>query len=143
MQKNQVAQTARPRIVIAATEHAQLWQLTERFRDREEHEQVVDYLVDELSRAFIVPDDACAPNVVRIGSTVTYREESSSRVRRVKLVFPRDANIEENRVSVLTPIGAALIGLTIAQTIEWPTPDGRVDAITVLDVSNEPELSIA
>jgi len=141
MHKLHQARVTRPRIVIAASEHAQLSNLTERVRDRVEHEQVVEYLVDELSRAYIVPDDACASNVVRIGSMVTYREESTSRVRRVRLVFPREANIELNRISVLTPIGAALIGLTIAQTIEWPKPDGQTGAITVLDVVNDRETS--
>jgi regulator of nucleoside diphosphate kinase len=98
---------------------------------------IAEYLLEELSRAFIVPDGTCANNVVRIGSRVTYREEATSRIRRVTLSYPRDANIEQNRISVLTPIGAALIGLSVAQTIEWPAPDGRTQAITVLDVANE------
>jgi regulator of nucleoside diphosphate kinase len=143
MQTTQHARIARPRIVIAATEHRQLWQLAERAQERDEQSHVVDFLVDELSRAYIVPDGACATNVVQIGSDVTYREESTSRVRRVKLVFPHEANIDHNRVSVLTPIGAALIGLTIAQTIEWPAPAGRREALTVLDVSNAREVSVA
>ena len=143
MQAIQHARIARPRIVISATEHQKLWQLAERALQRDDQAPTAEFLVDELSRAYIVPDGTCAANVVQIGSEVTYREESTARIRRVKLVFPHEANIEHNRVSVLTPIGAALIGLTIAQTIEWPTPDGRKDAITVLDVNNESELSIA
>ena len=143
MQAIQSARSARPRIVIGATEHRKLWQLAERALERDDQFVTMEFLVDELSRAYIVPDGTCAANVVQIGSTVTYREESTARVRRVKLVFPHEADIEQNRVSVLTPIGAALIGLTIAQTIDWPTPDGRKDAITVLDVSNNPELLIA
>lgn len=134
MQKALSGRAARPRIVIASTEHAHLLTLADRALDAQPH--VAEFLLDELSRAFVVPDGTCAANVVRMGSQVVYREESTARVRRVTLTYPHAANIEQNRVSVLTPIGAALIGLSVAQAIEWPTPDGRKDSITVLDVMN-------
>jgi len=140
MQKLQRGRTARPRIVIASGEHARLMNLADRALDG--GAAIAEFLIEELSRAFIVPDGACAANVVRIGSRVTYREESTSRVRSVTLTFPHEANIAHNRISILTPIGAALIGLSIAQTIEWPTPDGRMEAITVLDVSNDTESAV-
>lgn len=135
MQKAHHGRAARPRIVIASTEHAQLLVLADKALDR--LPRVAEYLLDELSRAFVVPDGTCAANVVRIGSEVVYREDSTSRVRRVTLTYPHDANIEQGRVSILTPIGAALIGMSVAQAIEWPTPDGPMDTITVLDVMNE------
>ena len=135
MQKLQRGRAARPRIVIASGEHARLMDLADKAAGQ--NVDIAEFLLEELSRAFVVPDGTCADNVVRVGSRVTYREESTSRIRRVTLTYPRDANIEHSRISILTPIGAALIGLTIAQTIEWPTPDGRPDAITVLDVGNE------
>jgi regulator of nucleoside diphosphate kinase len=131
--------TTRPRIVIAASEHARLVTLAERAADRDS--PVGDYLVEELSRAQIVPDEACAPDVVRIGSSVTYRDDATQRVRTVSLVYPHDADIALNRVSVLTPIGAALIGLSPGQSIEWPTPDGSMGSITVLEVRNDPSLT--
>ena len=135
MQKLQRGRAARPRIVIASGEHARLMALAD--KAVEQNMDIAEFLLEELTRAFVVPDGKCADNVVRVGSRVTYREESTSRIRRVTLSYPRDANIEHNRISILTPIGAALIGLSIAQTIEWPTPDGRTDAITVLDVAND------
>jgi len=124
----------KPRIVVTAGEHAMLSGLAERAIERDL--PVGEYLADELSRAYIVPDDACAPNVVRMGSTVTYREDWTGRVRTVTLVLPKDANIDRQRISILTPIGAALLGLSPAQTIEWPTPDGTTETITVLNVEN-------
>lgn len=66
----------------------------------------------------IVLDGTCAANLVRMGSRVTYREDSSARGRDVTLTYPHQADIDQSRISILTPIGAALIGLTIAQTIE-------------------------
>lgn len=125
---------ARPRIVIPAGEHALLTALAERALERDL--PVGEYLADELSRASIVPDDACAPNVVRIGSTITYREDSTGRERTVTLVLPKDADIDRQRISVLTPIGAALLGLSPSQTIEWPTPGGKMETLTVLNVTN-------
>lgn len=124
--------------MIASSEHARLLDLADRARDR--LPLVANYLLEELNRSFIVPDGTCAANVVRMGSRVVYREDSTARVRRVTLMYPHQANIEENRISILTPIGAALIGLSIAQTIEWPAPDGRTDEITVLAVANEETL---
>jgi regulator of nucleoside diphosphate kinase len=125
----------RPRIVIAATEHAQLMHLAE---DATQSGSIVgEYLVEELSRAHIVRDDDCSPHVVRMGSHITYSEDATSRKRKVTLVYPAGADIDQNRVSILTPVGAALIGLSPAQSIGLPTPDGGMSSLTVLDVSND------
>jgi regulator of nucleoside diphosphate kinase len=128
-------QSARPRIVVTAGEHALLMGLAEKALERES--PVGEFLAEELSRAAIVPDDQCAPNVVRMGSTVTYREDATARVRTITLVYPREANIDLQRISILTPIGAALIGLSPSQTIQWPSPGGSMETLTVLEVSNE------
>jgi|HigsolmetaAR201D_1030396.scaffolds.fasta_scaffold01624_2 regulator of nucleoside diphosphate kinase len=134
MSKVELAQSARPRIVIAASEHALLTGLAERAVERDL--PVGEYLVEELSRAQVVPDEDCAENVVRLGSTITYRENSTGRERTVTLVLPKDANIDQQRISVLTPIGAALLGMSPGQSIEWPTPGGDMEMLTVLDVKS-------
>jgi regulator of nucleoside diphosphate kinase len=126
---------ARPRIVIAAGEHTLLMNLAEKAIRQDS--PIGDYLAEELSRAFIVPDDSCAANVVRMGSAVTYRDDTTSRVRKVTLVYPHDADVDQHRISVLTPIGAALIGMSTAQSIQWPSPAGEMKSLTVLDVSND------
>lgn len=125
----------RPRIVIAATEHAQLMHLAE--HAAQAGSLVGEYLVEELSRAHIVPDDDCSPHVVRMGSHITYSEDATHRKRKVTLVYPGGADIDLNRVSILTPVGAALIGLSPAQSIRWPHPDGGMSSLTVLHVRNE------
>jgi regulator of nucleoside diphosphate kinase len=124
----------RPRIVISATEHARLMALADAAEKRVP--EVAEYLTDELTRAEIVEDEQCDPNVVRMGSTVTYRDEAAGRTRTVTLVYPDAADIEQNRISILTPIGAALIGLSPSQSITWPSPDGRENSLTVLSVVN-------
>lgn len=138
MSKASLARGAvRPRIVVAAGEHALLTGLAERAIERDL--PIGEYLAEELSRAYIVPDESCATNVVRMGSTVTYREDATGRVRTVTLVYPKDANIDQQRISILTPIGAALIGLSPAQTIEWPSPSGTMEKLTVLNVTHTEE----
>lgn len=130
--QNILRDSSRPRIVIAASEHARLTEIAEKALER--GSAVAEFLADELSRAHIVPDDACSPHVVRVGSQVTYSDDVAKRVHKITLVYPWEANIDQNRVSVLTPVGAALIGLSPAQSIEWPNPDGRTGSLTVLDV---------
>jgi regulator of nucleoside diphosphate kinase len=54
----------------------------------------------------------------------------------VTLVYPPDADVTEGKISVLTPVGAALIGLSVSQSIEWQTPSGGWRSLTVLKVAN-------
>ena len=135
MSKDQPATSPRPRIIIAAGEHMILQGLADKALQNDS--PIGEYLVDELSRASIVPDGECAPNVVRMGSTVTYREDATARIRKVTLVYPHEADIAQQRVSILTPIGAALIGMSTDQAIQWPSPGGAMESLTVLDVSHD------
>lgn len=95
---------------------------------------VADDLLYELDRANVVPPEQMSPDVVRMGSTVRYRTSDGDQ-REVTLVFPGQADIEQNRVSVMTPIGAALIGIRKGQSITWITRDGRKQVLTALHVT--------
>lgn len=128
-------QSGRPRIVITTSDHARLTTLAQRAVDRDS--EVGHYLADELSRAHIVADDACAETVVRMGSRVTYTDDATNKTRTVTLVYPHEADVERNRISVLTPIGAALIGLSASQSIQWLNPSGGMSTLSVIEVSNE------
>lgn len=85
----------------------------------------------ELARAEVVPDDELPGDVVSIGSRVTFVDQESGRRNTVVLVYPRDANMEEMKISVLSPAGSALIGLRVGGAIEWPLPGGRFRHYTV------------
>ena len=52
----------------------------------------------------------------------------------MRIVAPEDADIEQRRISVLTPVGAALLGLTVGQKISWPMPDKSVAVLEVIEV---------
>ena len=62
------------------------------------------------------------------------RSTSGSR----KLVLPVDADFEAGRLSVMTPVGAGLIGMTVGREISWPTPDGRPRVLRILEVKQQP-----
>lgn len=98
--------------------------------------QVSDYLARELERAHVVPEQEFDAHCARIGSQVTYRDDQSGRQRVVTLVWPQEADVERNRISVLTSIGAALLGMRPGQTIDWPAPVGGPRTLTVLTVRN-------
>jgi regulator of nucleoside diphosphate kinase len=95
--------------------------------------EVSDSLLYELDRATVIPDGRVPRDVVRMGSSVRFRT-SQGEERDVHLVYPADANITLGRISVMTPVGAALVGLTAGQSITWQARDGRRHALTVLAV---------
>jgi regulator of nucleoside diphosphate kinase len=130
--RNANREISRPRIVIKATQHARLMDIAE--NAMRQGLPVAEYLMEELSRAHVVPDDACSPHVVQMGSHVTYTDDVAGQTHRVSVVYPSEANIDEQRISVLNPVGVALIGMSPVQCIHWRDPDGRTRILTVLDV---------
>jgi regulator of nucleoside diphosphate kinase len=90
-------------------------------------------LLAEIERACVVPGTSVPRGVVQMGSIVEFRQEGG-RTRRVQLVYPGQADIALNRISILTPIGTALLGLREGQSIEWKARDGRTCRLTVISV---------
>lgn len=124
-----------PRIVVSESDHDRLTDLATAALDR--LPETAQELLDEMERAEVVGAPAVPANVVRMGSTVTFQPDGG-RKRRVTLVFPAAEDIAESRISVLTPIGTALIGLSEGQSIEWSARDGRRHQLTVLAVERLP-----
>jgi regulator of nucleoside diphosphate kinase len=98
--------------------------------------EVCEYLREELDRAHILPTEKLRPDIVSIGSQVEFRDEQTGKSQVVILVYPLDADITRRRVSVLTPVGAALLGLSMNQTISFHTRTGERRELTVLKVSH-------
>jgi regulator of nucleoside diphosphate kinase len=94
------------------------------------------FLTRELNRANVVADDADLRGVIHMGSEVRYCDNKTGDVRDVVLVYPHEAQIALKRLSVLTPLGAALIGLSVGQSIEFQTPAHQTRSVTILGVSN-------
>jgi regulator of nucleoside diphosphate kinase len=101
------------------------------------HPDVAEDLAGELDRAGIVAESEIGADVVRMGSIVEYGTEIGG-TRTVTLVFPGDADIAEGKVSILTPIGTALLGLSPGQSIDWLARDGRRHRLSIVAVRQEP-----
>jgi regulator of nucleoside diphosphate kinase len=91
-------------------------------------------LLEELDRATIFPNGSLPGDVVCIDSEVRFLDDLTGTDRRVTLVLPPHADIEEGRLSIITPVGAGLIGLSEGQEISWPCPDGRPRILRILEV---------
>ena len=92
----------------------------------------------ELERAIVVPVESIEPDVVTIGARVGYYDHKTNSRREIEIVLPEDVDLACGRVSVLAPVGAALIGLKEGQVIDWDFPDGSVRRLTVVSVT-QPE----
>jgi regulator of nucleoside diphosphate kinase len=104
----------------------------------EKYPTTAEFLAREIERAEILPADQPMRNVVSMQSEVTFRDDISGQVRTVTLVYPEDADVGAGKISVLTPIGAALIGLSPGHTIEFQTPAGGWRSLTVVKVFDTP-----
>lgn len=96
--------------------------------------QVADLLMDEISRAKTYPKAKIPADVVTMNATVAFVDEASGAERTVELVYPKDADISAGRISILTPIGAGLIGLRAGQAIHWPARDGKERWLRIISV---------
>ncbi|MEO9777979.1 MAG: nucleoside diphosphate kinase regulator [Sedimentitalea sp.] len=124
--------TRAPKIVINADDLVHLEALAEGAMQR--NPTLADRLLEEIGRARIVTPAKMPANVVSIGNTVTYRDESTGLEKTVTLVFPEEADITHQRVSILTPIGVALLGLAEGAVFHWDTRANQRRMLTVIRV---------
>lgn len=103
--------------------------------------QLNEPLRRELDRAIVVSSEAMPPDVATMNSLLRYRDETEGVTRTVSLVYPSAAQGSQGMVSVLAPIGTALLGLSEGQTIEWDFPDGSRRRLKLEEVLHQPEKS--
>lgn len=95
----------------------------------------------ELARAEIVDPEEIPENVVSMNSTVRFRVESSKEEFNLTLVYPKDMDSSGNKISILAPVGSALLGLSQGDKIEWPKPGGGMLSVYIEEVVYQPERS--
>lgn len=127
-------ETSRPPIVICETDKAQLRKIALAATSRLPH--IADELVTELDRAEICPANAVPLDTVRMNSVVRFRTDKGSE-HVMRLVYPEEADIIHDKLSILTPIGTALIGLSEGQTMIWTDREGQERSLTVIGVSQD------
>ncbi len=126
---------AQPPIIITRVDLQRLERLLDSL---EEYGPGAEALEQELARAQVVGHDEVPAGVVTMNSRVHCREEASGKDYHLTLVYPQDAG-GEGRVSILAPVGSALLGLSVGQHIDWPEPGGKQLKLTLLAVEYQPE----
>ncbi len=134
-----MSEASKPSITVSSLDLARLEKLLEapEYADQE----TALRLGDELARARVVAPGELPADVVSMNSSVTCVEEISGKEHHLTLAYPGNADAATGRVSVLAPIGAALLGLSVGQSIDWAAPDGRPLRVRVAAISYQPESS--
>jgi regulator of nucleoside diphosphate kinase len=130
-----------PPITVTAGDFERLDRLVAAAADR--FPRAADFLGREIARANIVDSAHVLNGLVGMGTTLEYRDDTTDQVRTVTLAYPDEADLAAGKISVLSPVGAALIGLSVGQSIEWQTPAGGWRSLTVLRVEEDAPIPMA
>jgi regulator of nucleoside diphosphate kinase len=120
--------------------------------DAERLERMLDSLVgrsfpgrleleDEIARAHVVEPAQVPPTVVTMNSSVRFKVESSDTEFSLTLVYPAEADGSNDKISILAPVGSALLGLKEGDEIAWPAPGGGTIDVKIIEVTYQPERS--
>jgi len=124
---------ARPPLQIRETDAEQIGNLALQMEHRSP--QVAEMLLAEINRAKVVDDARLPSDTVAMLSTVKFVDDETGVERTLQLVYPQDADIEAGRISILSLVGAGLLGLRAGQSISWPNRDGHERPLRIIEVS--------
>lgn len=129
----------KPEIIISTVDSERLERLLDSLPNNEFIGRVE--LEAELARAKVVEPKDVPPTVVTMNSTVRFKVESSSDEFELTLVYPKDSDLSGKTISILAPVGSALLGLSQGDEIEWPKPGGGVLRVQIYEIAYQPERS--
>lgn len=115
-----------PKILVTEDDYQRLYNLIDKLPGNDATER----LADELDRADLIESSKIPSNVVTMHSTVTFTIVNTRRTYTYQLVYPHEANTE-TKLSVLTPVGSALLGLAVGQEIEWPLDKNKSTRVRI------------
>lgn len=127
-----------PAIIIDQKHYEPLINLANSYIEKSPY--VAERLLEEIDRADVRTTKDLPAGVVQMHSQVTYIDEVSQKKETVFLVWPDEADIEQKKVSIMTPIGAALIGLSEEDRLEWVTNSGQVKNLKILKVHHNTDI---
>lgn len=130
---------ATPGIIITDRDKERLGYVVEAWMGRPPFADMADFLDEELARAEVVPSEAIEPTVATMNSRVEFADPATGQRRCVTIAYPDQTDPRAERVSVLSPVGAALLGLTEGQEMTWQASDGRSGRVALLKVHFQPE----
>lgn len=128
----ELASRERPQITLIDTEAEALFELAMAWRAKSQ--MSAELLLQELDRADTYEKGRLPPHVASMMSHIVFVDEGTGQTHEVQLVYPGEANAELHRVSILTPIGAALIGMPKGASIDWPNRAGEYRRLRIIDV---------
>ncbi|MGO1191291.1 nucleoside diphosphate kinase regulator [Vibrio casei] len=127
----------RPEIIISSLDSERLYKLIDSLP---KNDLVgVEELEAELARANVVDPTDMPSTIVTMNSTVRFSVKSSNSEFERTLVYPKDVGVSGSTVSILAPVGSALLGLSQGDEINWPKPDGGVIEVKIMDITYQPE----
>ena len=116
---------AAKKIQVTQVDHERLMRLIDSMRNVSTQDQVfLDKLRSELDRARVISSKRVKPDVVTMNSPIKLRDLDNGELHEYQLVYPQDADPENNKLSILAPVGTALLGFSVGDTVEWPVPAG-------------------
>jgi regulator of nucleoside diphosphate kinase len=121
-------------IVLSADDYRGLTALVQSQAANLRMSELAERLAEELGRAQVLETDHSPEQIVGMNCEVAFRDENTGAVQTLSLVYPRDADIAKSRLSVLTPVGTALIGQRVGDVTTWESPAGLLRKLTVLSV---------
>jgi regulator of nucleoside diphosphate kinase len=130
--------TEQPTIYLTQTDLDRLLDLVEAYSAGSGGRRF-EQLESELIRAVVVPREEIPKDVVTMNSRVIFENETTGERLEVQLVYPREADIDAGKISILVPVGTALLGLRVGQSIDWELPSGEKHRYRVVDVPYQPE----
>jgi regulator of nucleoside diphosphate kinase len=129
--------THRPEITISSLDLERLYTLIESFPANGFAGK--DDLEAELGRANVVEPAEVPPTLVTMNSTVKFSVASTKNKFELTLVYPKDVDASGKTISILAPVGSALLGLSQGDEIEWPKPGGGLLKVKIQEVVYQPE----
>jgi regulator of nucleoside diphosphate kinase len=130
------SERAKPSLILSAEDYERLATLAHAARKL--MPDLAEELAQEIARARVLAKGERPQHIVCMNSRVEFRDEATGKVQKVTLVYPEAADILQRKISVLTPVGTALIGLGDGDSISWETPNGELRRLTVLSVEGPP-----
>jgi|SRR5690554_66467 len=124
-----------PEITVSTRDYQQLAQRLDKMPGTE----ATDRLLDELERATLLEPAKMPPDVVTMRSRVSFTILSTGKLTTYTLVYPEDMDAAGDKLSVFTPVGSALLGLSVGQEIEWPLATGKSTRVRIESVDYQPE----
>ncbi|WP_110458144.1 nucleoside diphosphate kinase regulator [Shewanella algidipiscicola] len=127
----------KPNITVSSIDLARLEKMIDSLDGQ--HIAEIDDLMTELERAKILPPEQMPANIVTMNSTVRFKVASSDKEFSLTLVYPQNHNGDVGQISILAPVGSALLGLKEGDEIEWPKPGGGQLLVKIIAVEYQPE----